>query len=119
MSVQIIKQNGQAAFAVLPYDEYLELIEQLEDEEDMAAVSTFMASDEETYPSEIGDALIDGENPIKVFRRYRKMTQDDLARAIKKSKVYVAKLEAGERQGSTAVIRDIASALRVDIDQLI
>jgi DNA-binding XRE family transcriptional regulator len=85
----------------------------------MAAVSAYMASDEETYPSEIGDALIDGENPIKVFRRYRKMTQDDLARAVKKSKVYVAKLEAGERQGSTAVIRDIASALRVDIDQLI
>jgi hypothetical protein len=64
-------------------------------------------------------ALIAGDSPVRVYRCYRKMAQHDLAIAINKSKVYVVKLEFGERTGVRLVIRDIAMALRVDIDQLI
>lgn len=119
MSVQIIEKKGKPEFAVLPYAEYLELIERLEDKEDMADVAAYRESNEELIPDSVTEALLNGENPIKVYRRYRNMTQFELASIIKKSKAYVAKLEAGDRQGSTAVIRDIASALNVDIDQLI
>lgn len=119
MSVQIIKHDGKPEYAVLPYAEYLELVEQLEDKEDLADVASYRESGEETYPDSVVEALLNGENQIRIFRRYREMTQKELAGIIQKSKVYVVKLEAGERKGSTTVIRDIAAALQVDIDQLI
>jgi DNA-binding XRE family transcriptional regulator len=119
MSVQIIKHDGKPEYAVLPYAEYLELVERLEDKEDLADVVTYRESGEETYPDSVVEALLIGENPIRIFRRHREMTQNELATGIQKSKAYVAKLESGERKGTTAVIRDIAAALTVDIDQLI
>lgn len=119
MSVQIIKNEGKPEYAVLPYAEYLDLIERLEDKEDLADVAAYRSSEDETFPDSVVGALIDGENPIKVYRRYRKMTQDELAKLIKKSKVYVAKLESKKGTGSMMVIKDIAAALGVDIDQLI
>lgn len=119
MSVQIIEHEGKPEYAVLPYAEYLDLLGRLEDKEDMADVAAYRESNEETYPDTVVEALLNGKNPIKVFRRYRKMTQDELAASINKSKGYIAKLEAGDRQGSTEVISAIATVLGVDIDQLI
>jgi ribosome-binding protein aMBF1 (putative translation factor) len=54
------------------------------------------ADEKETFPAETVDALIAGDNPIKVYRKFRDMPQDDLAHAIKKSKADFAKLESGE-----------------------
>lgn len=119
MSVQIIENEGKPEYAVLPYAEYLNLVARLEDKEDLADITTYRESGEETFPDTLVEALLSGENPIKVFRRYRNMTQDELAKVINKSKGYIAKLEAGDRQGSTDVIGSIATALGVDIDQLI
>ncbi len=119
MNAQIIEYEGKPTFAVIPYDEYMDLVEKREDAEDLAAVAAFMGSDEELMPDSVVEALLNGESPIKVYRRYREMTQDDLAKAIGKSKAYVAKLEAGDRKGSTEVIYNIAKVLSVDIDDLI
>ena len=38
---------------------------------------------EEVVPAEVAFALIRGENPIRVRREYRKLTQQALARALK------------------------------------
>ena len=121
MSVQIIEHEGEPEYAVLPYAEYLSLMERLEDKEDLTDVAIYRESAEETFPDAVVEALLNGENSIRTFRRYRGMTQDELATLIQKSKskAYVAKLESGTRQGSATVIRDMAAALKVDIDQLI
>ena len=119
MSVQIIKQEGKPAFAVIPYRDYLDLIRKREDAEDIAAVAAYLKNTEELMPDSVVEALLNGENPIKVYRRFRQMTQGELADGIKKSKAYVAKLEAGDRKGTTEVISNIAAVLNVDIDDLI
>ena len=64
------------------------------------------------------DSLVKGDHPIKVYRNYRRLTQQELANRIGKSKPYVAKLEAGERTGTIDVLSKIAEALKVDLDQL-
>jgi len=89
-----------------------------EDKSDEAAVLAFRQSNEETFPATVVNALIVGDSPIKVYRNYRKMTQQGLADAIGKSKVYIGKLEAGGRGGSVDVLSKIAQAFNVDIDDL-
>ena len=43
----------------------------------------------------------------------------ELAESIGKSLAYITKLEANERKGTVDVLSDIATALRVDLGQLI
>jgi DNA-binding XRE family transcriptional regulator len=119
MSVQFIGKDGVPQFAVLPFAEYESLVSIAEDKLDAAAVIAFRESEEETFPEEVLDALLNGDSPIKVYRTYRKMTQDSLAKAIGKSLAYIAKLEAGERKGTVDVLSDIADTLGISLEQLI
>ena len=79
MSVQVIERNGKPEWAVLPYEVYLQLVEQadmLQDLRDYDRIKAAVESgDEETVPAEVVYALLDGENPVKVWREYRNLTQ--------------------------------------------
>ncbi len=119
MNVQIIEKEGKPEYAVLPYKQYLTLLESLEDKQDSADVITYRASGETTFSDDVIEQLLEGVSPILVFRRNQNTTQDALAKAIGKSKIYIAKLEAGERKGSLSVLSDIANVLNVDVDMLI
>ena len=75
--------------------------------------------DKETVPIAIADALLAGHSPIRVWREYRGLTQQQLANAAAIRRAYVAQLEAGRRRGSLLVLGRIADALGVEIDDLI
>jgi len=47
------------------------------------------------------------------------MTQQALAEAIGVSQAYIAQVESGVREGSPIMLRDIARALRVRIEDLV
>ena len=71
------------------------------------------------FPSEVVFAIIDGENPIKVWREYRGLTQQQLAGAARISKPYLSQIETGKRTGSTEILSAIAKALDVSLDQIV
>lgn len=119
MSVQFIEKNGKKEFAVVPFEDYEKLIAIAENKADEADVLAFRASNEETFPASVVNALIAGENPVKVYRKHRGMTQQALADAIGKSKIYISKIEAGDRQGGVDVLSNIAQALNIDLDDLV
>ena len=119
MSAQIIEKNGVPEFVVLPFDEYENLMNIAEDKMDTADVLAFRKSGEEVFPEEVLDSLLAGDHPIKVYRKYRGMTQPELASAIGKSLPYIGKLEANDRKGTVDVLSDIANVLSVDLEQLI
>ena len=120
--IQIIERDGKPEWAVIPYNEYLELVEQaelLEDIRDFDRLSTEVASgEEELIPSEVVDALLDGENPIKVWREYRGQTQQQLADTAGISKPYLSQIETGKRKGTVDILSAIAKALDVSLDDL-
>ena len=118
MSAQIIEKDGVPEFAVLPYAEYERLLAIAEDKMDAADVLAYRKAREESFPESLVDALVNGDHPIKVYRNYRQLTQQELADRIGKSKPYIAKLEAGERTGTIDVLARIAEVLEVDLDQL-
>ncbi len=116
---QIISQNGNPAFVVLPYEEYKRILEALEDIEDIEAVEAAKNDTSERFPLALVEQLASGETPIKVFREYRRLTQTELAKRVNVSRQYISQLESGERTGTTKLLKVIAKALDVDIDDLV
>ena len=83
------------------------------------AKAALAAGTEELVPAEVVFALLDGANPIKTWRKYRGLRQQQLAEAAGISKPYLSQIEAGKRTGSAAVLRALADALAGDVDELL
>ncbi|AWK87276.1 helix-turn-helix domain-containing protein [Azospirillum thermophilum] len=116
---QIIRdQNGNPAFAVLPIEEYERLIEAADEAEAIRTCDAYRADRPETFPADLADRLLNGENPVKVFREYRGMTQKQLGEAASVNQSYVSQIEAGGRVGTIEVLKRLADALGVDLDDL-
>ena len=115
---QIITSNGKPTFAVLPYEEYLSLLNQV-DIPDEQLFLIAQARDEEFFPSDIIDRILTGKNPVRIYREYRQLIQQELANKIGKSKQYIASIENGAKKGSAETLKNIAEALRIDLDIII
>ncbi len=122
-NIQLIERDGKPEWAVLPYEDYLKLLEEAEMLEDIrdydAAKAELERGEDELIPSEIVYAILDGENPIKVWREYRGLTQQQLADAAGISKPYLSQIETGKRAGSVEILSAIAKALNVTLDEVV
>ena len=120
--VQLIMKEGQPEYAVLPYDLYAQLVENadmLQAIRDYDEAKLALADGEELVPAHIPYAIMDGENPIKVWREYRGLNQQDLAQAAGISASYLSQIETGKREGTTAVLQAIAHALNLTLDDVV
>ena len=121
MSVQLILKEGQPEYAVLPYDVYLRLVEDAEmlaDVRDYDVAMERIAAGEELIPAEVGYGLLDGGNPIRVWREYRGLSQAELAAKAGISASYLSQLESGKRDGTVEVLSALAVELGVALDDL-
>ncbi|MCH8156475.1 MAG: helix-turn-helix transcriptional regulator [Nitrospinae bacterium] len=120
MKVQIIEKNGKPEWAVLPYKEYENLMEAAEMAEDIRDLKKFRQEDDgERIPADVVNRILDGENPIRVWRGHLNMTQEQLAQKAGISKPYLSQIEKGKRTGKPEVLKSIATALDLTIDDLI
>ena len=121
--VQVIERDGKPEWAVLPYDVYLQLAEEAEMLQDIRDYDSVKAAiergEEELIPSEVTFAILDGDNPIKVWREYRGITQQQLAEAVGISTPYLSQIENQKRTGTTEVLKAIAKALKVTLDDIV
>jgi DNA-binding XRE family transcriptional regulator len=120
--IQIIERDGKPEWAVLPYEEYLKLVEQAELLADIRDFDEIRAAiergQEELIPAEVVNAILDGKNPIKVWCGFRNLTQQQLAGRVGISKPYLSQLETGKRTGTTEVLAAIAKALDVSLEKV-
>ncbi len=119
MKVQIIEKNGKPEWAVIPYREYRRLSEAAEMAEDVRDFDEAVSRDEETVPHAVVQRLVMGEQPVKVWREYRGLTQAALARAARITPAYLSQIETGVREGSVRVLTALARALQVDVEDLV
>jgi len=121
MNVQIIENNGEPEWAVVPYDEYRRMVEALEDKADAAtldaAARRLSAGEEESLPAEMVARLLE-ESPYRVWREYRGLTLENVAAAAGVTRGYVSMIESGKRQPSRPIQARIARALDVLKDEL-
>lgn len=116
MATQIIKREGVPEYAVIPYSDYQKLLKLAEDADDIAFAEA--AKDDENIPSEIVYQLLDGENPLKVWRKFRGMTQTELAEKADVTQAMITMIENGKRTGTIDVLSRLAKVLNIDIDDL-
>ena len=123
MSVQIIKQGNKPEWAVIPYKTYLELVEKAEMLQDVhdydSAKASLERGEAELIPGEVVYAILDGENPIKVWREYRGLSQPETAEKAGISVPYLSQLETNRRKGSLAVLSALAKVLKVSLDEML
>lgn len=115
---QIISQRGAPAFIVLPYKEYEAILDRLEDIEDIEAIEASELDYSERFPLSLVEEIASGENPIKAFREYRKLSQVQLAHEAGVTKQYISQIEKGERIGTARVLKKIAHILDIDLEDI-
>lgn len=128
MKPQIIKtEDGE--LVVLPRRDYDALVKRAKEagSEDAGTAriiaksnAALAAGQEMELPAEVAEAIACGENPLRVIREWRDMTQmylGEMKTNIGQSTI--SALENGTRRGTTAVWKQLAGALRVPMDMLI
>lgn len=81
-----------------------------------AMVSTGNNND---LPDDVLDALAARqENPIKTVRKYRGLTQAELAKQSGISRPYLTEIETGKKDGSLRAMKALAEVLDVTVGQL-
>lgn len=117
MKMEIIERKGKQ-FAVVPLKAFERLVDEAEMLEDIRAYDAAKARKEESFPAAVADRLAGGEHPIRVFREYRGMTQQMLAKKARISRPYLTEMETGRKQGSVTVLKAIARALGLELDDI-
>jgi hypothetical protein len=84
-------------------------LEELEDIRDARAISAAIAAGEETYPHEFVKRLSSDENPLKVWREYRKLTLATLAKACGVSIPALSQIKSRENRGLAGAFRPSGS----------
>ena len=117
----IFDDAGRPAFAVIPWRDY-ERLSSGDAEAFMSDEDLYDRAKEEggeSFPADVVDRLLAGENPIRAYRSHRGMTQGELAAAAGVHPVYISQIETGKRAGSAKTLAAIAGALGVAVDDLI
>lgn len=119
MKAQLLKKDGKPEFAVLPIAEYRKLLERLEELEDLKDFRDYKRSPSESFPAEVVNRLLDGDNPVKVWREYRGLTQSQLAEKTGVTVAHISQIESGKRECSVKLLKALAAALDVDVEMLL
>jgi DNA-binding XRE family transcriptional regulator len=115
--VQIITgSDGKPVFAVLPIGDYEALLERADENLSQHAFDAFEATRPETFPDEIAERLLAGNHPVRVYREYRRLSQGELAALAHTTQTTVSQIENRKRIGSEQMLRAIAKALKVEMD---
>lgn len=120
---QVIVTPAGERLVVLPEADYAMLVERLEDAEDIASTTAILdriaRGEEELVPAAVVERLIGGDNPIAVWREHRGLTISALAEKAGLSQSYLSQIESGKREGRVSVLKRLAQALAVDLEDLV
>lgn len=123
MTEQFITTPEGERMVVLSERDYRALLQARDDAEDLNAVRLFKnrikRGEEELLPAAMVDAILNGENRLRVWREHRGLTALALAKAAGIAAAYLSQIETGKRDGTIETYRKLAKALRVSLDDLI
>ena len=101
IDLQIIKENGKPAFAVIPYNEFLRLVEP-----------------EPTIPHEVVSMTIrEDMSLIKAWRKYLGLSQTEVAKRMGITQAGLSQIENSDRH-KPGTLKQIAKALDLTLEQL-
>ena len=120
------KKTDKGEVAILPRKEYEALAAKAADADEdigsarlVASARKEIAAGAPLIPKMFVDRIANGENPLRVLREWRGMTQLGLSSKTDIGQGYISDLEIGRRKGTTAVLKKIAIAMNVPLDLLV
>jgi DNA-binding XRE family transcriptional regulator len=121
MRIEKITRHGKE-FAVLPVDVLKKLMDDAEMLSDIRAYDAAKArldrGQDELIPLEITERRLAGESTVRIWREYRGLTQEELAKRSEVSRPMIAAIESRHKKGGIGTLKKIAMALKVDLDHL-
>lgn len=120
---QMIDAPNGERMVVLPLDEYESLCEAAEELADVQAYDKakqrLAEGGDELIPARFGDRILDGDNPVRVWREYRGLSVKELAGRAAISAAYLSQIEGGSREGSLSTMKALAAALSLEPGDLL
>ncbi len=121
MTVQFVDIAG-TKMVMLPVADYERLIDIVEDKTDALAAARAeqrRVKGEEYLPSDMVDSILEGESPLRAWRKHRGMTLEALSNAAGTRKAHLSQIENGKAQGRPWLWRNLAEVLRVSSDDIL
>jgi ribosome-binding protein aMBF1 (putative translation factor) len=120
------QKTARGEVAILPRKDYEALVakatEAAEDEGTTRLVARArreIALGTSLLPKQLVDRLAEGENPLRVLREWRGITQLQLSAKTNIRQSSISDIETGRRNGTASALRCIADALKVPLDLLV
>ena len=121
MRIETITRKGKE-FAVIPVAALQKLMEDAEMLADVKAYDAAKArlddGSDELIPLEITERRLRGEPALRVWREYRGLTQEQLAKKAKVSRALIAAIETRRKSGSVGTWKRLGAALGVGWEML-
>ena len=121
MRIETITRKGKE-FAVIPVEDLQKLMEDAEMLADVKAYDAAKArlenDEDELIPLEITERRLRREPALRIWREYRKLTQEQLAKKSKVSRALIAAIETKRKAGSVLTWKKLGPALDVSWEQL-
>ena len=107
-NVQIIHHDGQPAFAVIPYDDYVKLVDQVAD------------TDKNTYlPHEVAELMLTEDmGYITAWRKHLGISQKELAQRMGVSQGAISQIEKSDSKPQRKTLEKAAIAMGISVNQL-
>jgi len=122
---QFIRTPKGEELVVLTRADYDELVAAAEFDEDAADAALYderkgdlAAGRDEVLPGPINDGLLHGESRIKAIRKWRGLSQTELAERAGIGQSYLSELETRHKQGAADTLLSLAKALDVPANWL-
>jgi ribosome-binding protein aMBF1 (putative translation factor) len=120
------QKTPRGEIAILPRKEYEALAAKAAEADEDAGTARLVArarkeimAGSPLVPKDIVDRLANRENPVRVLREWRDITQMHLSFKTNLSQSHISDIESGRRTGTAATLRLIADALEVPLDLLV
>ena len=121
MRIETITRKGRE-FAVIPVEHLQRLIQDAEMLADVkaydAAKARLEGGGDELIPLEMTERRLKGEAALRIWREYRKFTQERLAKRARVSRALIAAIETKRKTGSVSTWKKLGAALDVSWEQL-
>jgi DNA-binding Xre family transcriptional regulator len=117
INYQIITSRGKPRFAVVEYQTFMKLLEQLQNQKKDRTATKRTRRRKEPTASELTQLM--RTNPIKGWRLFRNMTQSELAEKTGLKQTHVSLMEANKIKPRENTLQKLAEALNCDVDDLI
>ncbi len=116
VNYQVITSRGKPRFAVVEYQIFMKMLEQVESQ-DKSGVARTTRQRKEPTARELTRLM--RSNPIKGWRLFRNMTQAELAEKTGLKQTHVSLMEANKIKPRKNTLEKLAVALTCDVDDLV